>query len=403
MMGGLAALTLGAGALVPSAASAADEGLALWYKLDETSGTVASDSSGNGRNGTLNGDASWGDGLRLGGTNGYVKVPDNLMRGMTSITVALDVWIDPTQATPYFVYGFGNSSGSNGNGYLFTTGNTFRTTITWASSDPSVIRSPEGDRFYMIATDLKIYGNGDWDRAQRSGSRSIMVAESTDLVHWTNQRLVQVSPPEAGNTWAPEAYYDKTLGAYVVFWASKLYGNPQHTGDTYNKMVYATTRDFYTFSDPKIWKDPGYSVIDSTVIEHDGTYYRFTKDERNNTSSSPCSKYIIEEKSTSLTNTNWDFLKECIGSGALSRGEGPTIFKSNTEDKWYLFIDEYGGRGYVPFESTDLDKGDWTVPADYQLPSRPRHGTVLGVRRPSTTGCSPLLADPGPRLIRALG
>ena len=30
VMGGLAALTLGAGALVPPAASAADEGLALW-------------------------------------------------------------------------------------------------------------------------------------------------------------------------------------------------------------------------------------------------------------------------------------------------------------------------------------------------------------------------------------
>ena len=29
--------------------------------------------------------------------------------------------------------------------------------------DPFIIRSPEGDKFYLIATDLKIYGNGDWD------------------------------------------------------------------------------------------------------------------------------------------------------------------------------------------------------------------------------------------------
>ncbi|MEK8225788.1 immunoglobulin-like domain-containing protein [Oerskovia sp. M15] len=62
---------------------------------------------------------------------------------------------------------------------------------------------PEGDKFYQIATDLKIYGNGNWDASQRTGSKSIMVWESTDLVNWTDQRLVKVSPDTAGNTWAP--------------------------------------------------------------------------------------------------------------------------------------------------------------------------------------------------------
>jgi hypothetical protein len=247
--------------------------------------------------------------------------------------------------------------------------------------DPFIIRSPEGDKFYQIATDLKIYGNGDWDASQRTGSKSIMVWESTDLVNWTDQRLVKVSPDTAGNTWAPEAYYDKSLGAYVVFWASKLYAETDtaHTGSTYNKMMYATTRDFHTFSEPTVWKDPGYSVIDSTMIDHNGTYYRFTKDERNNTSNSPCSKFIIEEKSTSIRDTDYDFVSECLGYGAISAGEGPLVFKSNTENRWYLFIDEYGGQGYVPFTTTDLDSGTWTKVGSYSLPSSPRHGTILPV------------------------
>ncbi|MFD3929933.1 family 43 glycosylhydrolase [Streptomyces sp. NPDC058614] len=249
--------------------------------------------------------------------------------------------------------------------------------------DPFVIRSPEGDKFYLIATDLKMYRNssGSWDYVQRHGSKSIMIWESTDLVHWTDQRLVKVSPDTAGNTWAPEAYWDESLGEYVVFWASKLYAedDPDHTGSTYNKMLYATTKDFRTFSEPKVWDDPGYSVIDSTVIKNKGSYYRYTKDERDPTSSSPCSKFITGEKSTSLTDTSYDFVADCIGSGSIDRGEGPTVFKSNTEDKWYLFIDEYGGRGYVPFETTDLDSGDWTMSTDYQLPASPRHGTVMPV------------------------
>ncbi|WP_326583693.1 family 43 glycosylhydrolase [Streptomyces sp. NBC_00481] len=249
--------------------------------------------------------------------------------------------------------------------------------------DPFVIRSPEGDKFYMIATDLRMYRNssGSWDQVQRHGSKSIMVWESTDLVHWTDQRLVKVSPDNAGNTWAPEAYWDDSLGEFVVFWASKLYADddPDHTGSTYNKMLYATTKDFRTFSAPKVWNDPGYSVIDSTVVKHDGTYYRYTKDERDPTSSSPCAKFITGEKSTSLTSTTYDFVADCIGNGAMDRGEGPTVFKSNTEEKWYLFIDEYGGRGYLPFETTDLDSGEWTPSTNYQLPASPRHGTVIPV------------------------
>jgi hypothetical protein len=249
--------------------------------------------------------------------------------------------------------------------------------------DPFIIRSPKGDKFYLLATDLRIHGNGDWDGAQRFGSKHIEVWESTDLVHWSAQRHVRVSPDTAGNTWAPEAYWDRTSNAYVVFWASKLYAadDPGHTGETYNRMLYATTRDFRTFSEPRVWVDPGHSVIDSTVIEHRGQYYRFTKDERAAAPDAPCGKFIVAERSRWLRDTDYDFVADCIGSGDISRGEGPTVFKSNTENRWYLFIDEFGGRGYVPFETTDLASGQWRMATSYELPARPRHGTVLPVTR----------------------
>ncbi|WP_179232703.1 immunoglobulin-like domain-containing protein [Paenibacillus rigui] len=245
--------------------------------------------------------------------------------------------------------------------------------------DPFIIRSPEGDRFYLIATDLKMYGSGNWDAAQRTGSRSIMVWESKDLIHWSDQRMVQISPSSAGNTWAPEAYYDKTTGEYVVFWASKIYDNEAHTGSTYQKMMYTKTRDFYTFTEPAVYIDRGYSIIDTTMTGYGGQIFRITKDERSNTTSTPNGKFVFEEKGASIFDPNFTMVKEGIGKGSISQGEGPTIFKSNTENKWYLFIDEFGGRGYVPFETTDLSAGNWTLSSNYSLPSRPRHGTVLPV------------------------
>ncbi|MGX7674111.1 RICIN domain-containing protein [Plantactinospora sp. DSM 117369] len=249
---------------------------------------------------------------------------------------------------------------------------------TRGARDPFIIRSPQGDRFYQIATDLRIYGGGNWDAAQRTGSKSIVVWESTDLVTWSAPRLVRVSPDTAGNTWAPEAYYDDSIGQYVVFWASKLYAatDPNHTGSSYNRMMYATTRDFRTFSPAQVWVDKGYSTIDSTLIKHNGTYYRYTKDERSS-SQSACGKFILAERSTTVLNRNYSFVRECIGQGSLSQGEGPLVFKSNTENRWYLYIDEYGGRGYIPFTTTDLATGQWSMVSGYTMPGRPRHGTVL--------------------------
>jgi GH43 family beta-xylosidase len=131
-----AALLAGAvGLSAPAQAAEITDGLALWYKLDSASGTVAVDSSGNGRNGTVNGTAGWSgtEGLTFNGSDTYVKVPDNIMSGMNSITVSMDVQIDAAQATPYFLYGFGNTSNGAGNGYLFTTGDSFRTAIASGS------------------------------------------------------------------------------------------------------------------------------------------------------------------------------------------------------------------------------------------------------------------------------
>jgi beta-xylosidase len=260
--------------------------------------------------------------------------------------------------------------------------------------DPFLIRSPEGDKFYLIATDLDIDAT-NWDASQRTGSKYLEVWESTDLVNWSAQRHVKVSPDTAGNTWAPEAYWSDELGSYVVFWASKLYAesDTNHTGSTYQKMLYATTRDFRTFSKPKIWQDFGASRIDSTVLKDGATYHRFTKDEGGVTG---CSD-IIQEKSNDLLavddasqpgwdihNPAWKIEDSCIGKKAGTKAvEGPTAFKANAGDtsgsKYYLFTDEYGGRGYIPLGTDNIDAPNWQVPASYKLPGSPRHGTVIPV------------------------
>jgi len=246
--------------------------------------------------------------------------------------------------------------------------------------DPHIVRSPDGDRFYLVATDLRLYVSLDWDRHQRRGSRSIMVWESADLVNWGEGRLVEVAPPEAGNTWAPEAVWDPELNAYLVHWSSTLYDNAEHEGDSYNRIMCPSTRDFREFSAPRVWIDRGWHTIDTTVIQHEGVYYRFLKDERSRSGDAPHGKSIYSETSTSLSAADWKPLAEGIGLGAVTQGEGPLVYKSNTENKWYLWIDEFTPqRRYVPFETTDLAGGEWIPSKDHRLPTDPCHGVVLPV------------------------
>ena len=61
-------------------ANADQQGLAAWWKLDETAGVTAADSSDNGNDGTLEGDVQWAEGILGGawegdGTGDYIRVP----------------------------------------------------------------------------------------------------------------------------------------------------------------------------------------------------------------------------------------------------------------------------------------------------------------------------------------
>ena len=56
--------------------------------------------------------------------------------------------------------------------------------------DPYLVRSPDGKAFHIVATDLSINLNHDWNPPTHAGSKSIVVWDSADLVHW--------SPPRQG-------------------------------------------------------------------------------------------------------------------------------------------------------------------------------------------------------------
>lgn len=237
--------------------------------------------------------------------------------------------------------------------------------------DPFIIRSAEEDKYYMIATDLCIAKSKDWWQAQINGSTAIMVWETQDLVNWTEQRMEEVNFKTAGCTWAPEAYYDEETGEYIVFWASRTSGD--HFGK--QRIFYSTTKDFTEFSKPKVWIDYPYDVIDATIIEEDGVFYRFLKYEGKST--------VILERADSLMG-EWTKVESATLEAQLGV-EGPTCFEFHEEDivdgqRFALLLDNFGGGGYYIMTTDSLADGEFQKVVGYSLPSRrPRHGTVIAI------------------------
>ena len=101
---GMACLALA----VWTAPAAARSGLAGEWKLDEGSGTVAADSSGNGNTGTLSGAVSWvagvsGRALSFDGSGGQVRVPNNpALEPQSAVTVA--AWVKASSSPGVFRY-----------------------------------------------------------------------------------------------------------------------------------------------------------------------------------------------------------------------------------------------------------------------------------------------------------
>jgi hypothetical protein len=100
------------------------QGLVCWWKLDEGSGTAASDASGNGNNGTLVNSPTWTAGeingaLSFNGVNNYVSTP---AIGLSSaIAVSVSLWVNRTysNAGGHALFESTRDSNSTTTGFMF--------------------------------------------------------------------------------------------------------------------------------------------------------------------------------------------------------------------------------------------------------------------------------------------
>lgn len=242
--------------------------------------------------------------------------------------------------------------------------------------DSFLLRSRDGRKVWLIATDLCVHRNRDWNRNTHAGSRSIVIWESTDLVHWSPARLALVASGDAGCAWAPEAIYDEAAGSYLVYWAS----TSGRDNFSRQRIWAAHTKDFQAFDTPFMYLEKTNHVIDIHIVRDRDTYYRFIKDDRHKT--------VTMEMAKQLRGPWQEMPQFTAGTG--KNFEGPICFQLNgavggQTPMWCLLLDNVSDRigrgafGYMPFMSRDLKTGQFAPATDFRFPYPFRHGSVLRI------------------------
>ena len=234
--------------------------------------------------------------------------------------------------------------------------------------DPSIIRTPDG-MFHLV-----------WTSSWR-GDRGFGYACSKDLVHWSEQRFIEVmSDTTTVNVWAPELFWDDVKKQAVIIWASCIPGKYPDGQEEYknnHRLYYTTTKDFKTFAPTKLMIEPGFSCIDATLVKRGkNDYVMVLKD---NTRPERDIKVAYAQSPYGP----WSKASEPFTGKMM---EGPTVLRldeqmvngkwSNGKSGWLIYYDRYELKDFGAHFTKDFVTFE-DVSNKVCVPKLHKHGTIF--------------------------
>jgi hypothetical protein len=229
--------------------------------------------------------------------------------------------------------------------------------IQHAMRDPSIAQGPDGT-FHLVWT-------SSWQ-----GDLGFGYASSKDLIRWSDQKFIPVMEFDTStvNVWAPELYFEAETQKFYILWASTVpfkFEKGMEDERNNHRIYYTTTRDFITFSETKLFFDPGYSVIDAVLVKRAPQDYVLVF--KDNTRPNRDLKVAFSENPQGP----WKNISEAF-TGFLT--EGPTVVEHR--DKWLIYYDSYGDRNYKAVNTEDfVTFTDATN--EISIPEGHKHGTIF--------------------------
>lgn len=246
--------------------------------------------------------------------------------------------------------------------------------------DIEIIRLKQGG-FIILATDLCIVNrmdenyNVDWKKVNRSGSQCLSLWRSDDLIHFSKQELIDFGGNGFGCLWAPEIFYDEVHDEYLIHWSSTV------NEDDYSHMsIYCCiTKDFVSFSKPKMFFTKDNEILDSHIVKTDNTYHLFYK----NSNHPACNMHATSDELYGRYVNDDAFEKYMLSLYRPGSFEAPATFEL-PDGRWCMMLDFFGCEkdkmGYVPFVSEHIGSAEFVrADKEFSFPYGFKHGKVIEI------------------------
>jgi hypothetical protein len=231
--------------------------------------------------------------------------------------------------------------------------------------DPCLAQGPDA-RFHLVWT-------SGWTAEK---GKVIGYASSKDLIDWSTPKSISLmeNEPKTRNIWAPEIFYEAKQNRWLVFWSSTIPGKfpeSDQTGDDgYNHRLYCcTTTDFQQFTPSRLLYNPGFNMIDATILEATPRFYLIFKDERKQPLKKNLRYAVADQPEGPYGEPSQPFTGDWV--------EGPSAIK--IKDEYLVYFDHYARTQYYgAVRSKDLRQWE-DCSNKMTFPKGHRHGTVLRI------------------------
>ena len=247
--------------------------------------------------------------------------------------------------------------------------------------DIEIVRLHTGG-FVILTTDLCIVYRMDdeyrvdWKKVNSQGSKRLCMWKTDDLVNFSEQKLIYFGRDDFGCLWAPEVFFDEENEEYLIHWGSTV----KETDYKHMSIYCCTTKDFETFSEPKLYFTKSNEILDSHITKIGDTYHLFYKN-----SSDPAMNMHAVSKNLYGPFEHDEAFEKYMRENIPNPGsyEAATTY-TLPDGKWCLMLDFFGCEkekmGYVPFVSTKPGVADFErADGSFSFPYGFKHGRVIEI------------------------
>ena len=235
--------------------------------------------------------------------------------------------------------------------------------------DPHILRGNDG-WFYMVNTDMRCAEG--W-----ASNRGMVLMRSKDLVNWQHHtvhfpdRYKGTMFEHVTRVWAPQTFYDKRTGKYIVYFSILT----DDGSCPYDRVYWAyANKDFSDLEgEPQLLFDMKNASIDTDIVQDDeGLLHIFFKTEGSR------QKGIKQFIAKDFYNGNTWELQPGWCQDTNKAVEGAGVFRLH-DGTWVLMYDCYTSGHYQFCKSTDLKTFKQVQDTKTEGAFTPRHGTVIGI------------------------